>query len=154
MAIGLYSMSEARMFSSQATSSRALMRMASHPASRTVSRSQRSFSSRVSPARMRKIGVCGIPGLSSHSTERRSGTPTTLNDERRDSTASALWQRESTGMVKSHYHIAGLSCETGEPADLLPAVCRIFALVRIASAHDYGIPAAAAHKGSEGLDTL
>ena len=98
--IGLYSISEALTFSTHAISSSALSRMASAPRSASSPRSHSIFSSRDSPAWMRNIEVCGIPGLSSHITFSKSGTPTNVKPlSRSSSAAAALVQSESTAIT-------------------------------------------------------
>ena len=54
-------------------------------------------------------------------------------------------------MVGGYHHVPAFPGETGEPADLLPALGRIFAGVRIAACEQYRIPAPAAHEGPEPL---
>ena len=110
-------MSEALTLSSHAISSSALSRIASHPRSDSSPRSHSIFSSRDSPALILKIEVCGTPGLSSQSTERRSGTPASAKVPPSSRPSCALVQSESnattapsSNLLRSH---SGMSTCSG-----------------------------------------
>ena len=104
-------MSEARTFSVQAISSRAVSRMPSHPCSRRKSRSQANFSARVCPGSTVKTGVCGTAGRSVHRRLSRSGTLMTVPG--RDWAKSTLTHSPSTTTRPSVPNCSSSHCGMG-----------------------------------------
>ena len=59
-----------------------------------------------------------------------------------------------SGVVEGHHHVAAFASEAGQPAHLLPAFGRIFAVMRVGAGEDNGIPTVAAHHSTQILEPL